>query len=193
MDTTPSSSNTEENRQSQAGKLIAKSDSERRVIGYSLALAVVLLLADQASKLAVEHTFQLRESIPILGDFFQLTYVTNPGAAWGMLAGKMYLLLGLAVVVFFGLLFFFRRIAEGWIERYFAVMMILSGIVGNSIDRIWRGEVVDFLDFNLGFYRWPTFNIADSAICVGVILFLLSSLLRKAPSTQHSGKEPSEK
>ena len=66
-------------------------------------------------------------------------------------------------------------------------------IVGNSIDRIWRGEVVDFLDFNLGFYRWPTFNIADSAICVGVILFLLSSLLRKAPSTQHSGKEPSEK
>ena len=88
MDTTPSSSNTEENSQSQAGKLIVKSDSERRVIGYSLALAVVLLLADQASKLAVEHTFQLRESIPILGDFFQLTYVTNPGAAWGMLDGK---------------------------------------------------------------------------------------------------------
>ena len=75
--------------------------------------------------------------------------------------------------------FFLRQLSDGWIERYFAIFTVISGILGNSIDRIWRGAVVDFISLHYHeVYHYPIFNIADCAICVGIGVFLLSSLLR---------------
>ena len=82
-------------------------------------------------------------------------------------------------MVTLGVIWYFRRLAEGYAERYFALLLVLGGVVGNSIDRIWRGAVVDFFDFHwYDKFRWPVFNVADIAICIGVGLFVFSTLLR---------------
>lgn len=129
----------------------------------------------------VAHSFKLGQSVLLLKNFLSLTYVTNKGAAWGILDGYAWLLLLIAMLVMSLVIYFIRWLTEGFHERYLALLMIISGIVGNSIDRIWRGEVVDFLDLHIANYHWPpVFNIADSAICVGVCLFLLSNLFRAA-------------
>ena len=82
-----------------------------------------------------------------------------------------------------------KRLTEGYPERYYAMGMIVSGIIGNSIDRIWRGAVVDFLDFHIAGHHWPAFNIADSAICVGVGIYLISSFKRPAGPAGKEGVE----
>ena len=75
--------------------------------------------------------------------------------------------------------FFLKQICEGWTERYYALLLVMSGIIGNSVDRIFRGAVVDFLRFHWqDKVEWPSFNIADSAICVGVFIFIISMLIR---------------
>ena len=78
-------------------------------------------------------------------------------------------------------IYFLRKLCDGYAERYTAILMVISGVIGNSIDRIWRGEVVDFLDFYIKSYHWPAFNIADCAICIGVGLYTLSVIVRPAP------------
>ncbi len=168
-------------------RIIPGSDRERRVLIGAVVLFFLVLALDQATKIWVDHSFELYESIPVIPGCFSLTYVTNPGAAWGILAGKGWFLLSVAVVVSLGALLFLRRLTEGWSERYFALLLILSGVFGNSIDRIWRGEVVDFLDCYYGSWHWPTFNVADIAICVGVGIFILSSIVRPTPN--HGSKD----
>jgi len=148
-------------------------------------LALMMLGLDQATKIAVEHTLVLHQSVPVLDGCFQLTYVINRGAAWGILSGKIWLLLAVSFTAAAGALIFLRKLTEQYPERLCAVFLVLSGIAGNAIDRIWRTGVVDFLDFYWKSYHWPAFNLADICICTGVGLFLLSSLLRpdspKAP------------
>lgn len=155
------------------------SSFERKIIVFSVIIAGLLLLLDQISKVLIHHSFKLGESVLVVNNFFSLTYVTNKGAAWGILSGYGWLLLLIAALVMASTIYFMRWLTEGFNERYLALAMIISGIVGNSIDRIWRGEVVDFLDLHIGNYHWPpVFNIADSAICVGVCIFFLSNILR---------------
>jgi signal peptidase II len=102
-----------------------------------------------------------------------------------------WLLFSISIIFFCSAVFFFRAITEGWLERYYAVALVLGGVLGNSTDRIWRsGKVVDFLDFNLGFMRWPSFNVADSAICIGVAVFVLSSFLRPQQEKQITDQTP---
>lgn len=163
--------------------LFAKSEPhsgpEQRIIVFSAIFAGLLLLVDQVTKVLVDHNFALGESILIVKNFFSFTYVTNKGAAWGILNGYGWLLLTIAFLVMLAIIFFMRYLTEGFNERYVALMMIISGITGNSIDRIWRGEVIDFLDLHIAGCHWPpVFNVADSAICVGVFIFFLSNLLR---------------
>jgi signal peptidase II len=158
---------------------------ERKVIQWAAITAVIFAILDQASKAIVVAKFNLGESIAIIPGFFNLTYITNKGAAWGILHGKIWLLMLISVVVFALIVWHIRTLTEGWNERYFAMALIISGIIGNSIDRIWRKEVVDFLDFyikvNDKSYSWPAFNVADSAITVGVIIYIASTLFRKSP------------
>ncbi len=157
------------------------SGAERTVVGLSLGWAGFLLLLDQLSKVVVESTFAKYESRPLIDGFFSLTYVTNRGAAWSILEGHGWLLLLVALAVTLLAVRFMRYLADGYLERYWAIFTVLSGVAGNSIDRIWRGEVVDFFDFYYKTYHYPVFNIADCAICAGVAVFMLSTLLRPDP------------
>ena len=164
-------------------KLFAKSAphsrSERKIIVFSVIIAGLLLLADQITKVLIDHNFKLGESVLVVNNFFSFTYVTNKGAAWGILSGYGWLLLLVALIVMVAIISFMRWLTEGFNERYLALSMIVSGIIGNSIDRIWRGEVIDFLDLHIGNYHWPpVFNIADSSICIGVCIFFLSNIIR---------------
>jgi signal peptidase II len=140
-----------------------------------LTLAVVLL--DQFTKVWIRATFVYGgEPQVVIPGFFNLVYVRNPGAAWGMLGGQQTILILLSILVFVGLAIFHRRVLNPTLDHRIALGLMLGGILGNLIDRIKLGWVTDFLDFQFGSYHWPSFNIADSAICIAVGLYLLSSL-----------------
>lgn len=151
----------------------------RSVTAWCAVAGALFLLLDQATKLWILHAYQLHESTPVIPDIFSITYVRNPGAAWGIFAGRGWLLLTVAAVVVVLMIRFFNSLCAGYAERKLALFLIFSGVFGNSIDRIWHGSVIDFIDFHYkNVWSYPVFNVADIAICVGVGLFLLSDLLR---------------
>ena len=165
------------------------SRAEKSWLLAGLIIAGLLVALDQATKMMVVRNFRLGESVPVIDGFFSLTFVTNLGAAWGILAGHGWLLLAISVTVFIFVLLRLRTLTEGWPERYLAMALILSGICGNSVDRLWRKAVIDFLDFFVGTHHWPAFNVADSAITVGVTVYILSVLLRPAADRDQSAPE----
>lgn len=155
-----------------------KSDREKVVLRYCLIAIVLLVVLDHGTKLLVLHHISIGDTIPIIPGCFDLVSVRNTGAAWGMLSDYSWLLLVVSVVVLILVVVFFRSLAEGWPERYLALALVVSGVIGNCVDRVWRGAVVDFLDFYVGKHHWPAFNVADSAITVGVVLYSISCLFR---------------
>jgi signal peptidase II len=142
---------------------------------------VVVVAADQLTKTLVVTFFSLYESREIVPGFFNLVYVTNPGAAFSMLAKidsvwRHYFFLGVGCCAVIGISWYsWKMVADRW--RVTALAMIAGGALGNLIDRIRFGAVVDFLDFYLGGYHWPAFNVADSAICVGAAMYLWVSFI----------------
>lgn len=149
-----------------------------RTTALASAVAVVFYVLDQLTKEIIVRTVPLGTMTQVIPDFFYISHVTNPGAAWGILAGRSWLLLAISFSAFAAILFFLRHLSEEYPERIFALFAVCSGIAGNCTDRIFRGEVVDFLSFFLGRYQWPAFNVADICITCGVTLFVLSSLIR---------------
>lgn len=141
--------------------------------------AAVVLLVDQLTKWAiVDHSgltmglYPPFGGVEIIPGLFNIVYSINYGAAWGMLEGFAWLLILLAVVVL-GLIAVFRNhLGMALRPQQWCFGLIVGGIIGNTIDRLFRGHVVDFLDFHLPFYRWPTFNVADSAIVVGTLWYI---------------------
>ena len=147
---------------------------------YSIAFTVIVL--DQLSKFLVRQTLDLGQSIPILPSFFHLTYVLNPGAAFGFLSGASAAFRGpffitiSALAVLFILYYRSRHRGMGLVPSV-ALAFILGGALGNLIDRLRLGVVVDFLDFFYRSYHWPAFNLADSAITVGVALMVFEIVM----------------
>ncbi len=139
-------------------------------------LALFIAVADQASKQWVRETFALGEARTVLESFFHLTYLRNTGAAWGMFGGHNVWLAVLSLVVLV-LMVIYRRafLGNSW-EHRVALGLLAGGILGNVFDRLKLGYVTDFLDFHWYTHHWPSFNVADSAICVGVTLYVASSL-----------------
>lgn len=137
---------------------------------FVLPLAVVIL--DQFSKYIVAENMALGESIPIIEEVFHLTYILNPGAAFGMFAHNRLFFIAIAVVVI-GIIIWARReiLASPW-EVKAGCGLFLGGAIGNLIDRARQGMVIDFFDFRI----WPVFNIADIAICIGVGLIIWNLL-----------------
>lgn len=137
---------------------------------FVLLLAVVIL--DQFSKYIVVENMALGESIPIIEEVFHLTYILNPGAAFGMFAHNRLLFIAIAVIVI-GIIIWARReiLASPW-EVKAGCGLFLGGAIGNLIDRARQGLVIDFFDFRI----WPVFNIADIAICIGVGLIIWNLL-----------------
>lgn len=137
---------------------------------FVLPLAVVIL--DQYSKYIVVENMALGESIPIIEEVFHLTYILNPGAAFGMFAHNRLFFIAIAVIVI-GIIIWARKeiLASPW-EVKAGCGLFLGGAIGNLIDRARQGLVIDFFDFRI----WPVFNIADIAICIGVGLIIWNLL-----------------
>jgi signal peptidase II len=144
---------------------------------------LVILALDQATKLVILRNARLAVGeIEVVPGFFYLVCVHNPGAAWGILGGHTMVLAVISAAVFAYIYGRFSWFTEGWSERGFAATLICGGILGNLGDRLFRGAgVVDFLSFRYGPHEWPAFNVADSGICVGVGIYVVSSFLRPEP------------
>lgn len=156
---------------------------------FSVILLVVCL--DQASKFWIMHHFVLHESQVVIPGFFNLTYLTNNGAAFSILAGQPALWRQVFFLCMAGVALVFIWIAQrSYGRRSLAYTMALSliagGAIGNMIDRIRFGFVIDFLDVFIGSHHWPAFNIADSAITVGVCLFIVYNLLFDREASEQS-------
>ncbi|WP_062282705.1 signal peptidase II [Neomoorella mulderi] len=131
-----------------------------------LLLAALVLGIDQLSKYIIRANFQPNESLPVINSVFHLTYVNNPGAAFGLLAYKTPVFVSVTLLVAVIILVAYRFLPPGRILLRLALALMLGGALGNLIDRLRFGYVVDFLDFRI----WPVFNLADIAIVSGVIL-----------------------
>ena len=143
-----------------------------------LFVSAILVLADQISKTVVRNTMSLYESIPVIPEFFHLTYVTNDGMAFGINFPFGIYVFSAISIIFTGFLFWYLwSIKDDEIVVRTGVALILAGAIGNLIDRIFLGEVVDFLDFMIGDFHWYVFNLADSCVTVGLGFVLYDSLI----------------
>ena len=142
-----------------------------------LCLSVAIAVLDQVSKFAVRSRFRVGEQLPVIPGLFNLSYVRNTGAAWGIFAGFGNWLVVVSIVMLIVIVFFRHSFMnDGSLDRV-AVGLMVGGIVGNLIDRVRLGYVVDFLDFHWKTHHFPAFNVADAAICTGVGLYILSQYL----------------
>lgn len=140
---------------------------------FTLLSSIVLL--DQLSKLIIDRTMPLNYSIPVIENLFSLTYIRNTGAAFGILAGSdaafrlpILIVFSLLAIGFIGMML--RRLPESEKGLITALTFIMGGAIGNLIDRVVYGEVIDFLDFYWSQFHWPAFNFADSFITLGVVI-----------------------
>ena len=156
----------------------------------ALVLGLIVVILDQCTKVWVRETFIYGgEPQVVLPGFFNLVYVRNPGAAWGMLGGQQVILILLSIVVLVMLAFFHRRVLNPTLDHRIALGLMIGGILGNLIDRIKLGWVTDFLDFHMGTHHWPSFNVADSAICIAVGLYVLSALWHTSHPLKNSADD----
>jgi signal peptidase II len=147
---------------------------------YLIALGVIFL--DRLTKLAIVQSLRLGEGAPVVPGFFDIVFVLNPGAAFGFMAtlsdrvrNPLFILISLLAVIL--IVFYHTRYLRSQHLVSVALGLVLGGALGNLIDRLYYGMVVDFLDVHVGPYHWPAFNVADSAISIGVGLMILDMLL----------------
>lgn len=138
------------------------------MIYYLLALLTILI--DQFTKWLVLTNMEVKESISIIDNFLYITSHRNSGAAWGILAGQMVFFYMITVIVIAMIVYYIQKYAKT--NRWLGVGLglVLGGAIGNFIDRIMYQEVVDFIDVYFGSYSYPIFNLADSALVIGVII-----------------------
>jgi signal peptidase II len=164
----------------------------KKAFYFFISILVVIIL-DQWTKILVLDSFQYGESIPMIHDFFSLTYVRNTGAAFGFLASAnpsfripFFLAVPMIAMVILG--FLYRDLPQNARWRSLALGLVTGGAIGNLIDRVRLGYVVDFLDFHYKTsYYFPAFNVADSAICVGVAILLLSTMDKTLDKKDNKG------
>jgi signal peptidase II len=151
---------------------------------FLLTTAGIIVFGDQLTKLYVDAVMLPYQSIPVIENYLAITYVRNPGGAFGFLAQVdrgivRPLLLGLSAVAVVALVLFYRTTPPDRLLARLALSLILGGAVGNLIDRLRFDEVIDFLDMHWYQYHWPAFNIADAAITIGVSLLCWELLFGK--------------
>lgn len=140
---------------------------------YLFLTALLVLVLDQLSKYYVVTHFRLFESVPVIENVFHWTYILNPGAAFGLMAGNRWIFVAIAAAVLVGIYWMRKDIMEnGWWVQY-GTALFAGGAIGNLIDRARQGLVIDFFDFRI----WPIFNVADIAICVGVGMIVWKILI----------------
>jgi signal peptidase II len=138
--------------------------------------AAIALIADQLSKVYIDSHLAIGEMVQVLKHFFHIAYVRNPGAAFGMFADssmRVPFFLSVSAIASIAILWYLTSLAANKHWQHAALGLIFSGAVGNMIDRARLGEVIDFLYVHWYEHFWPAFNIADSAICIGVAIMLV--------------------
>ena len=148
-------------------------------------IAGIVILADQLTKALIMAQLPLYERMKVTS-FFNITHVLNPGGAFGLFAQqspavRQFFFLFVSSLVSLGLLWFYAQVAREYLFLSMALAGIFGGAVGNLIDRFRFGQVVDFLDFYIGTYHWPAFNVADSAICIGMGILFYHVIFNKIP------------
>ena len=139
-------------------------------------LIVVIVALDQWSKWAIKTSFNLYQSKPVIQDLLHFTYVTNDGMAFGLsFPGGKHVLLIMTILLTGFIVGFLWKEKNGHPLIKYGLALILSGAIGNLIDRLLYGKVVDFLDLMIGNFHWYIFNIADSSVTIGMILFIIHS------------------
>jgi signal peptidase II len=162
-----------------------------------LSLAIVVL--DQLSKGIIKSSMTLHDSIAVIGSFFRITYVENPGIAFSINIGNNGFFTVFAILACLAIAWYILKMKEAPFLERFALSVIFGGAIGNLLDRVFRGKVVDFLDFEFfninipafklfwfhfpgySLERWPVFNVADTAITIGMVLLLVSVFCRVEP------------
>ena len=187
MKTTRTDTAESDNRSLKTGKKAAREAliPSMGFMPFTLITGLVVLL-DQATKLLVLAKMPLYHSIPVIEGFFNLTHIRNPGGAFGFMAAgsqgvRNLLFIGVSIVAMGLIVYFYRSTPKTYPYLASALSLIFGGAVGNLIDRLRFGEVVDFLDVYVGAYHWPAFNVADSAITVGITIFIAHLVLGKMP------------
>lgn len=153
----------------------------KKKLAVFIFLAIVVLVLDQASKFAVRSKLELHESIPVVQGCFDITYVRNPGAAFGIFASQgetfrrtFFISTTVIALVLMAVMAYRLEDERTWL--LVSLAMIFGGAAGNLIDRVRWGEVVDFLLVYYRQYHWPAFNVADSAITVGMVILVLEEI-----------------
>jgi signal peptidase II len=159
-------------------------------------LTAFVILLDQITKYVIVDRFRYGESIPVIPGFFSLTYIRNTGAAFGLLAHsnpafRIPFFVIVPIVALVAIAFIFRKIPDKDLKLSTALSLVIGGAIGNLIDRVQLSYVVDFLDFHWKYeYHFPAFNVADTAICIGVGVLMLDLLSQ--PATQAADGEKKE-
>ncbi|MEK3869212.1 MULTISPECIES: signal peptidase II [unclassified Paenibacillus] len=159
-------------------------------------IALIVFLIDQGTKYLIATGLTIGEQIPVIGNFFLITSHRNRGAAFSILQDQRWFFVTVTAVVVVGIIWYLLKIKKQRNKLLpTALSLVLGGAVGNFLDRVVSGEVVDFLQFNFGSYTFPIFNVADSCIVIGVALIILDSLLemRREKQTSRANHEQEEK
>jgi signal peptidase II len=154
---------------------------KNRYAFLAVVTAVVIAL-DQGTKLFIDRVMELHSTIVVINNFFNITYIRNKGAAFGILAESSYRLpffIGISIVAIVVIMQIVRKLKPEQAASVLPLSMIFAGAMGNLIDRIRLGEVIDFLDFHWYEHHWPAFNVADSAICVGVFILAVEMIMEE--------------
>jgi len=156
----------------------------KRNIALFILCAAVVIALDQITKAAITSRFFMQESYGVIDGFVNIVYVINPGAAFGFLAGasvtfRYIFFIGITVIAILLIIYYLIKSKSGSIVTVISLALIFAGAVGNLIDRIRFGAVVDFLDVYVGTWHWPAFNVADSAISIGAALMIWEMIVRR--------------
>ena len=153
-------------------------------------IALIIFLVDQGSKWLVKTNMDLGQEISVIGDFFYITSHRNRGAAFGILQDQRWFFIVVTIIVVIALVWYIQKIKSQPDKLLpLALSLVLAGAIGNFLDRLLMGEVVDFFKFNFGSYTFPIFNVADSAIVVGVALIILDTLLESRREKQREEQQ----
>ena len=145
-------------------------------IGISIFITIVILILDQITKFIITKTMQIGDSFEVIPNFLSITSHRNNGAAWGILSGKMAFFYIITVIILIILIVFFIKEAKHNLLMQIAIRLLFAGALGNFIDRVLNGEVVDFVDTYIFSYNFPIFNVADSSLTIGVVLVIIALL-----------------
>lgn len=136
-------------------------------------VSILVFFLDFISKIIVTNFLEYNQSIKIINNFFYINYVQNQGAAWSIMSGKVLLLIIVSIILIGIIIYYLCKNKNMSMVKIIGFSLLLGGALGNLVDRLWYGYVIDFLSFNIFHYNFPVFNLADCAVVLGSLIILL--------------------